>query len=311
MSNLTYTSDLIEDTLTKAGEPTDGTSDYAGRALIYLNRAYTGLCLGGIEFAAEIDEDWLWLRKRPPGVLTLATKITTVASVTNGSTAVILSAAQTLDLDNYFFVAVGNNEWYRVASHTAGSANITLDAQYNGSTNATVTCYLYKLEYNLASDCLRVVSTLKGDATGEIDGCPLQTLEAIYPLNSISEGFPKLFAPITTNVIRISHSPLSSLRVEYQYLAKPTALANTANEEPVVPQEYRFILADIATYYLLVDKHSDKAAALPPSIRNNLFGMAKDNKYNLTKINSKFATTYPRKRFYNYKRTSESGLLIP
>src|SRR4030095_10673132 len=72
MSGYRFTSDLLEDLLWRGGELFDGTSKYqVPQGLRYLNRGLEALALGGAEFEASIQEDWWWLRKSPPGVLTL------------------------------------------------------------------------------------------------------------------------------------------------------------------------------------------------------------------------------------------------
>lgn len=69
--SLQFTSALVADVLFRAGEPVDGNSEFEATALAYLNRAYFGLALGGGEFLPGMHEQWSWLFKRPPGILTL------------------------------------------------------------------------------------------------------------------------------------------------------------------------------------------------------------------------------------------------
>ena len=71
MANYTFSSDLVNDILFRAGEPIDGTSDFDSVALQYLNRAYQSVWSGGSEILPQINEQWWWLRKDDQGVLTL------------------------------------------------------------------------------------------------------------------------------------------------------------------------------------------------------------------------------------------------
>ena len=61
MSNLQFSADILDDMLFRAGEPTDGTSEYESKALESLNRAYQALWMGGAELDTTINEDWWWL----------------------------------------------------------------------------------------------------------------------------------------------------------------------------------------------------------------------------------------------------------
>src|SRR5687767_6436270 len=85
MAAYQYTSDLLADVLYRAGELLDGSSDKQPAALQFLNRAYNSVCMGGGEFNDEINEEWWWLHKDPPGVLVLEPPYTfgTVAVVNN------------------------------------------------------------------------------------------------------------------------------------------------------------------------------------------------------------------------------------
>src|SRR5262245_44852830 len=96
MANLQYTADILADALFRAGEPTDGNSDFADQALSYLNMAYMQICRGGAEIDPGVSEDWYWLRNDRPGVLILQPPITTLTvNATLGSTSATLSAAPT------------------------------------------------------------------------------------------------------------------------------------------------------------------------------------------------------------------------
>ncbi|MGI0026158.1 MAG: hypothetical protein ACREA4_13565, partial [Nitrososphaera sp.] len=51
----------------RAGEKTDGTSDYEAQALIYLNRAYRTVYMGGGEFSKGMREQWYWMEDNDAG----------------------------------------------------------------------------------------------------------------------------------------------------------------------------------------------------------------------------------------------------
>lgn len=291
MANFQYTSDLKADALFRAGEPTDGSSDWDARVLEYLNRAYRILRDGGSELDPMVREDWWWLRKSPPGVLTLQPTITTGSvTTTNNSTSITFSSAPAASVANYFFKIDSDSDVFRVATHTAASTAATLDSVYTGSTGAGKAFHLLKLEYDLASDVLRLIAPMRvyrptplGLRDYKIHGISLNELEEDYPLPLIEPGIPDLFAHVGETKVRFNrYGGLTStelIRVEYDYLYKPADLANTALEEPVVPLDRRQILADIALVFLFADKDDSRATAMLTIAQRGLYAMAAENRH--------------------------------
>lgn len=305
MTAYQYTSDILADALFRSGEPASG-SDFATQALNYVNMAYYQLCRGGAELDPTINEDWVWLRKNTPGLILLQPPITTLtATATLGSTSVTLSAAPTnyagsnLDLDNWCIRFGTHPDTFRVASHTAGATAVTLDGVYTGTTQTLGACTLFLTDYNLASDVLRVVApmrTYRNASSGRQDykvyTCDLDTLEESYPLSLIESGVPDLFAPIgetTAGTKRVRFNRCGGpqvtdvYRLEYEYLYVPAALTSPGtSEEPALPRQYRHLLADFTTAYILGAKNDERAAAIAATARAGLVGMAKENRYQTT-----------------------------
>src|SRR3989304_5879373 len=123
MSNYTHSQDLVTDILFRNGEPTDGTSDFDSVALQYLNRGYQIVWTGGAELDPSLNEKWLWLRKNPPGVLTLEPRIVNgTVRVTKGSTAITFSEGAGPAIPaklGRLLVAVdaGNGDVFRIATN--------------------------------------------------------------------------------------------------------------------------------------------------------------------------------------------------
>lgn len=302
MANYQYTSDLLADILFRAGEETNGTSDFAAVALQYLNRAYQALIMGGGEIDPECNEDWWWAKKHPPGVVNLLPAYDSgTVSVTNNSAAIVLSSPPAYSAAEYFFQAGTHPDIFRTISHTAGSPNITLDAGYTGPTNATLPYRLFKAEYELASDLIRAIAPMRvyQGSYSEVDGVELMSLERDWPLNMIQSGPPVEFAFVTETRVRFNtYGPTSTfspnlIRLEYDYIYRPADLVNGPNEEPIVPRQYRKLLADIACTFLFVDKNDDRAAAVSGLAKKGLQAM----------------TNEQRSRMINYSRTS--GLISP
>lgn len=270
MANYQFSADLVNDILYRAGEGTDGSSDFQAVALQYLNRAYQSLVLGGSEIKPDCNEDWWWARKYPPGVINILSEITAgTVTCTNNSTAITFSSAPASSVAGYFF-KIGNPnhpDVFRIAAHTGGSTSATLDAAFTGTTGAGKTYRLFKLEYDLPADAIRIIAPMRiyqGDVD-EVEGCELSVLERDWPLSQIQSGPPSLFAYVTESKIRFNnYGPRAGdtpnmVRVEFDYIYRPADLTNSASEEPIVPRNYRKLLSDIAVTFLFLDKNDDRA----------------------------------------------------
>lgn len=303
MANYQYTSDLLADILFRAGEETNGSSDFNAVALQYLNRAYQALVMGGSEIDPEANEDWWWAKKHPPGVLNLLPVYDAgTVSVTNNSDAITLSVAPAYSAAQYFFQAGTHPDIFRTIAHTASSTNITLDAAYTGPTNAALPYKLFKAEYELASDLIRAIAPMRvyQGSYSEVDGVELMSLERDWPLNMIQSGPPVEFAFVTETKVRFNtYGPTSTaspnlIRLEYDYIYRPADLTNSsATEEPIVPRQYRKLLADIALTFLFVDKNDDRASSVSGLAKKGLQAM----------------TNEQRSRMINYSRSA--GLITP
>lgn len=299
MSNLRYTADLLTDALFRANEPTDGSSDYAAQALVFLNNVYMQICRGGSELTPGVNEDWSWLHKDKPGVLTLRPALTGTCTVTQDSTTVTLDLTQTTDLVEYYFRIDTHPDIFRVETH-GGGVNVVLDAVYTGD-NATAAPYtVFALEYNLATDVMRItaplscyVASVSGSSWGTYRICRVAPAElSVWEATNGDSGIPDKFAeigPVTAGVKRIrmnrylgSEYP-NLVRVEYEYLYRPTELTLPGStEEPVLPQEWRHLLSDFTLAFLFGQKNDDRASAASQFAMAGLMGMVQENRYRMT-----------------------------
>src|SRR2546428_10576616 len=134
MANFTFTSDILADVLFRAGEPTDGSSDFAAQALVYVNRAWQAIWTGGEEIDDTIREDWLWLRRL--GVLVLDAPITDGSvSTTKSNATITFSVPPAVSVTGYYFRVKGWQDVYKVSAHTASSATATIDGIWTGPTS--------------------------------------------------------------------------------------------------------------------------------------------------------------------------------
>lgn len=300
MTTLTTSADILDDILFRCGEATDGTSDFNAHAISALNRAYRAMWMGGGEFVKGMNEPWLWLKKDPPGTLILEPVYETgTVSVTNNNASITFSATIATSRANWFFKVDNHPDIFRISAHTAGTDTATLDSVYTGDTDTGATYQLMKLEYELASDVLRVIAPMRVRSTQyEIDGVELPALEREWPLHLAEPGVPEVFAPVTETKVRFNRyggqSSTELIRVEYDYLRKPTSELADDSTEPLVPLQHRQVLADIALVYLLIAKADDKADIIGLQAKAGLESMAADNRKRMSQMSRRTALIEPR-----------------
>jgi hypothetical protein len=315
MANYQFSADLVDDILFRCGEPTDGTSDFDAVALQYLNRAYQAIWMGGSEILPSVREDWWWLRRVE--VINLEPVIETGSvTVTNNSTAITFSAAPTKDLDNWFFKVSDEFDVFRIAAHTAGLAAATLDEAYTGDSGSSKSYKVFKLEYDLPSDILRLKGPMRQyrEPPYKIDLAGVDELDLLAPLARVEKGTPRRFAEVDEDTVRFDRYVDELTRVEFDYLFRPAALTNSGSEEPVVPRHFRKTLTDTGSFLLFLDKNDDRADSAGLLARNGLLAMAAENRRRWAQIaRNHIGRIFPRQgqtdRFSGPLRT-ESGLII-
>ena len=299
MANLTTAADLLDDILFRAGElqtAGDRTSDLATQALIYLNRVYQCICLGGGELLPDMAEEWWWLRKSPPGTVILEPSFATgTVSLTNNLTSGSFSAAPAASKAGWFLKVQGSSPGHadvpRISTHTAAATAFTLDAVWTGDTGATYSYDCFKLEYELAAtDILRLISPFRqyreSDPEYDVDIIDALAMDAGYPVALVTSGTPSKAA-----VVKVDSSSLHTLRfnrwggtaatelvrLEYDYLYMPAALTDAAGSIPAVPHYWRRVLADWALFFLHSDKNDERAAVVGAQAKAGLRAMEREN----------------------------------
>lgn len=290
MSNYTTGEDLVTDILFRAGEPTDGTSDFDTVALQYLNRAYQGIWAGGSELDPEIDEVWWWLTPTLEGTLTLNPVITTgTVSVTQNSTSITFSSAPASSVAGYVFKVDGHADIFYISAHTGGNAGATLDSVYTGADDTTAAYQLGQSDYAIA-DILTVESPMRAfqDGEREISFVAAEQMAAKWEQGQFHTGVPQNFTILNQDsdddfTIRFSHfgstnSSFPYIRVQYRYRQVPSDLTDAAGSLPLVPRQYRKILSDWALGLLLADKDDTKATDALVLAKSGLLAMSKEHR---------------------------------
>ena len=185
MANLQYTSEIIDHGLFRASELIDGTSDYESQALIFLNKGYRALYMGGSEFVPKSNEVWWWMKDTGNLILQSSIKTGTV-SVTQNNSAVTFSAAITPDLSDGWYLKISDHaDVFQISSHGGSSDSATLDSVYTGSTNTAASYRLMKLEYDLASSAIKPIAKMRTyqDSRYKVEGISETRFDDEYPLN--------------------------------------------------------------------------------------------------------------------------------
>lgn len=315
MTVLQTSAELIAHGLFQAHEKTDGTSDYAAAAIRHLNKAYRAIAMGGNEWVSNRNPLWWWLRGEASLILQPVIETGTV-SVTNNSTSATLSATQATSLAGRFFKTEAHADVFRISAHTAGTDALTLDTVYTGTTSATASYKAMALEYDLASDVLYVESPMRVyGSSHEIAGMSLRDLDVRYPLDLTASGQPENFAQVDEDTVRFSHyggdSSTELFRVDYDYVRRAADLANDSSE-PVIPLQYRYVLADMITVFIAIDKdENDDAEFFGKSAKSTIEAMIADQNARLGK-QGEVGRIYsrPSHRDRQYPLRTQSGHII-
>lgn len=160
MAQFRTTADLVDSVLRRSGELTDGTSRFESQALDYLNKLHHKVITGGSAFNLTINESWIWAKNPWPIILELQPKYNTgTVTLTLGSEAGTFSAAPAVSLEGWYFKIADNDEYFKIAQHTAASTAFELDAAYTITGGAGLSFEAYKLEYKIVPDFLVIDSS--------------------------------------------------------------------------------------------------------------------------------------------------------
>ena len=321
MGNFLSTADIKRAALRTVGENTDGTSQYDSTCMEYINDIYFKILSAGNVFEVNMAENWVWAKAQYPGVLELiAPYMTGTISVTNASTAATLSGAPSAGLGSFagrLLKIDGRPEFFYINAHTAGSASITLDANYTDTTGSGLSYKIYKLEYALASNILRLFSPMIVyrnqdvvlNSAGEdrrIHCIDLAALQRDFPLYLLQDGTPTRFAQVyesaTAITVRFNKAVDVSTRVEYDYIPIPTELQDTDASVPLIPREHRCVLQYGAQYKLAVDKNDQRAPLFLQEVQAQCQAMINANRKDSNMASNRFGLFEPRQENVQSKR---------
>ena len=278
--------DLIKTALQFAGEESNGRSKYHTLAIKYLNDVYLGLLSGSSEYGFDIGQPWVWARAQNPIHVTLQVYVQGTVSLTTYSSSGTLASApkdiygNNLSVQNWYLFVPGLPSYYLVTSHTSGSTQITLDTGYLEPTGSALECWLLPLIYEigatLPSPILRLAEAFRvygnlcatpwgnKQEDGKIYGVDLNRFQKDHPLREVQTGCPDRFATwrrteSSWQVIFNRYSGVAPIKADIDYIPYPEELTDSSASIPILPREFRKILAYGAAFHLLSDKLDKRA----------------------------------------------------
>jgi hypothetical protein len=289
------TRQIKEDVLFRGGEPIAG-SQFDAKVVDYINRVYFAIASGASEFLSEYIDDWWWLRASDS--LVLEPRLLGQVAVTNGSTSITFGASIADSMVGRILKVDGHADMFTIASHTGGTADATLDIAYTGLTNPAADYTLMKTVYTLNASVAALIGPMRLYVEPyRIDGMAPEGLDLNYPPQHLQPGVPRVYALENEQQVRFSHGGRTDglkMRVEYRYRPVVASLTDDVSSVPLMPNQWRHILADGALTMLFLDKNDDRSQGAAVSTRSGLLGMLKENRRRFTKIDTTLARIYPR-----------------
>lgn len=279
MAQAKSTKDLVKAALQHAGELTDGTSEYHDLALTYINRIYKDILSGSNTIDVDIGERWVWARERDHKSIILEPDYEDgTVSVVNGSNIATLDTPPAFSLTDRYLKVVGRNDptYYKILSHTGGSPTLNLDSIVVEETGAALNYRAIPLIYNVGTDILRLVEPMRiydvfGDTffledssvEGKIYSMDVNTMRKEFPLKSLKDGIPSRFCILHQNedefLVQFNSYPKKQVKVDLDWIKVPVPLIEADDNIPLIPWQFREVLAFGSAFYLLQDKTDDKA----------------------------------------------------
>lgn len=292
MAGLRTSLELIQDALEKAGEKSDGTSEYQSFVISQMNQRYKQILAGANVFKQDLGEPWSWAKARYPNILTLEPPYENgTVSLTEDSDVGTLSTPPSYSLTGRILKLSGRPDYIRIASHTASAPNFTLDAPYSEDTISSSAFAAHKIDYDLGasggstSGILRLFSPFRvyksqaidADRTGLISQLEQRAFEEKWPLKGMLSGTPTEFCQTYSFdgliSVRFNRSVSERTRLEYDYIPVPAELTYDASSVPIIPEAYRDVLSLLAAHDVLLDKEDDKAQTFFAFCQNQLAAM--------------------------------------
>lgn len=270
------TTELAEFVEKELGHDVSGASSQRTDVVSHLDRAHKIVLAGGgfLNYdesgRRQSDEiNFSFARSQNPKILNLIAAIEPddiTANVTNNSTTVTFSADPNsgTSIEGYHIRFGNDQEVYRISAHTAATTTATLDAAYVNDTATEVGIKVFKLQYTVGSgDILKLIGPIRSYGDNfEISLFDRDELLENWPLSDVSKAFPSaaclLLESSGTLTLQFNSYPEDMERVELDYVPIPSTL-DTTSVNPIIPAQFRLVLAHMACYSLLLRNEDTRA----------------------------------------------------
>ena len=158
-----------------------------------INRIKRNINMVYLNHVVPASTSWTWLDE----TITLSVEpyfAAGTASVQQNVATVTLSQIPGASMVGRFFSVDGNNEVYRVATHTPTSATLTLEGPYTGATNTAATYKLWTDKVVLPSDCMKVREVITPNASAPLMRVALQQFRKHQIAGGAVIGSPSYYA---------------------------------------------------------------------------------------------------------------------
>ncbi|MBW2992514.1 hypothetical protein KY345_04825 [Candidatus Woesearchaeota archaeon] len=193
---------------------------------------------------------WRWLYELDYPQRTTAIYDTGTVEVTNGSTTVTGSGtAFTSAMTNRKIKISGFEEIYKITYVSA--TELTLNVAYTGDTESGASYDIYEDELSLPSDCQEIIAIRQARTPHKLEKITIRALRELYPAgyfsNTVNESRdPSRWCPIGIASdgdyrILLSPPPYREILLNIDYKKRITLLDHV-DDEPLIPQQWRFIL---------------------------------------------------------------------
>jgi len=230
---------------------------------------------------------WPWLFEKTT-LLTTVKYDTGTVTATNGSTTITGSGTTfTSAMVGRKFKVTGFEEVYTISTFTSAT-EITLDNEFNGTTDDEYTYVIFEDLVTLPSDLDNIVALRQARTPKELDCVGLRELFAYDPVPDEESSDPKYYAYYVPDSnenqrIMLYPAPYRQIVLDLEYKKVITELSDDS-DEPLIPQQYRKMLIDGAVADIYIIKR-DTAKDLRFEVLENKFNkmlFAMYNKYKAT-----------------------------
>jgi hypothetical protein len=188
---------------------------------------------------------WPFLRSSNPLVIQTVTDyttgtVTTVAGAVTGTFSATPSATLGSFL-NYYVQTSSSNDWYRIASHTAGSTSFTIDSPGWISALTAGTFIVRKFYYSTSSAVDRILQINQSATPYHLEERTKETFDSILP-NQFSTGVPRIYMMAGLDAsgywqFKLWPSPSSVINLYIDYLLVGTDLSSDSDVS-IIPEKW-------------------------------------------------------------------------